>query len=351
MPPFPHAEQLAQTLAKILDPLRVPGVVVAAAHAEQQPFFFVYGSDADGVALRIDSCFPVASITKLATALAVLRLVDRGEITIESPLTNYLPEALGLTVESVLCHTSGLALDLSATEAPYARGLDWATLKQACLAATPEAAPGTRVQYSNIGYGLLAALVEAQTGLGFADALQQLVLVPLGIQGYLGQDPPQTAVQLADVRGPHAHTDIEPFNSSFWRSLAMPWAGLVTNAAGALALVQAFLGYPVGFLQPETCILAISDHTNGLPGGFAPPMFWPHSAWGLGPELRGEKQPHWLPLGMPHAFGHSGASGCLAWADPTTQVAWVILGTRTAGSGWLLRRGPALCEAVLQSIR
>jgi CubicO group peptidase (beta-lactamase class C family) len=350
MQPFPHPDQLTQSLAAILEPARVPGVVVIAAQADQPACCLRYGADADGVLLANDTLFPVASITKLATALTILRLVDAGEIVLDDPLTSYIPAAHGVIIESLLCHIAGYALDLRSSEAPYTLGLDWPHLAQACLAATPEAAAGTHVQYSNIGYGLLAVLVERQTNMPFATALRQLVLEPLGIEGYLGVEPSRAPARLADTRGPHANTAIDPFNSAFWRSLAMPWAGLVTNAAGALTLVRAFLGYPSGFLHAETAQRAIRDHTAGLPGGFAAPMLWDRSPWGLGPEVRGEKQPHWLPANMPHAFGHSGASGCLAWADPDTNVAWAILGSRTADSGWLLRRGPALCEAVLQSM-
>jgi CubicO group peptidase (beta-lactamase class C family) len=61
--------------------------------------------------------------------------------------------------------------------------------------------------------------------------------------------------------------------------------------------------------------------------------------WGLGPEVRGAKEPHWVAAAAgPDSFGHSGASGCLAWYAPAADTAFAILGARTADSGWLLRR-------------
>jgi beta-lactamase class C len=82
------------------------------------------------------------------------------------------------------------------------------------------------------------------------------------------------------------------------------------------------------------------------------PLRWSPCPWGLGPDLRGAKQPHWAPLEAgPGSFGHSGASGCLAWHAPDHGVTWALLGARTADSGWLLRRSPAIGAAILSPQR
>src|SRR5207248_1413765 len=82
--------------------------------------------------------------------------------------------------------------------------------------------------------------------------LGELVLAPLDIVGRLGAESGPQAARLAGVRGEHAGTLREPFNSPFWRSLALPWGGLVTNAEGALRLIEAFAGRPSDFLRPGT---------------------------------------------------------------------------------------------------
>ena len=124
---------------------------------------------------------------------------------------------------------------------------------------------------------------------------------------------------------------------------------------GALALVRAFGGQPPGFLRPTTAVEArrnqAVDPTTGqtLRGGMARPLLWERCPWGLGPELRDAKSPHWAPAQAdPTSYGHAGASGCVAWLDPTVDLAWCIVGTRTADSGWLLRRGPTIAAALLQ---
>jgi beta-lactamase class C len=82
----------------------------------------------------------------------------------------------------------------------------------------------------------------------------------------------------------------------------------------------------------------------------ARPLLWERCPWGLGPELKGSKLPHWSPASAsPASFGHAGASGALAWADPSVDLAWALVGTRSADSGWLLRQGAAIGEAMLHA--
>ncbi len=329
---------------------QVPGIVAAVARGADPAEFHVVGEDARGQPLAADSLFPVASITKLATALVVLRLCDAGLLALDDPLEQHLPEALaarpGVTLRALLCHTAGLPIDVAPVHAPYAEGLDWQALGAACLLTPLEAPPATRVQYGNVGYGLLALMVERRTGEHFPAALARLVLGPLGVEAYLGDEPPRRPAVLAGVRGKHAGTPLEPFNSPFYRSLALPWAGMVTNAAGALAIVRAFRDPQ--FLSATTATAATSDQTGGLSGGFVEPLFWDPCPWGLGPDLRGMKSPHWVPAGAgADSFGHSGASGCLAWYAPAADLTWAIFGARTADNGWLLRRSPALSTAIL----
>jgi beta-lactamase class C len=292
-----------------------------------------------------DALFPVASVTKLATALAVLRLVAAGDLGLDDPLSHHLTHAAaaveGVTLRTLLCHTAGLPDDVAPARAPYARGLTWRQLGDACLATDLHRAPLTHVTYSNVGYGLLALVVEQRTGRPFAASLQELVLEPLAIEGYLGADLPRPPAKVSGKLGEHGGTDLEPFNSFFWRSLAMPWAGLLTTAAGALALVAAFAGLAPkpDFLPAELLATATGDQTGGLRGGFTGWIEWSPCPWGLGPELLGRKTPHMLgPGASPHSFGHSGYSGSLAWCDPHAAggrgVAFAILGGTRHARGW-----------------
>lgn len=339
---------------EVLRAERVPGLVIAAARAGEAPVTLALGADAAGAPLAADTLFPVASLTKLATALAALRLVAAGALGLDEPAARLLPEAAaardGVTPRRLLSHTAGLPVDVAPAAAPYAHGLDWAALARACLATPLAAAPGARVCYSNVGYGLLALMVERATGEPFAAALRALVLEPLGAPGALGEPAVGAVARLGGRLGEHAGTDREPYNSAFWRGLALPWAGLITTAGGALALVRAFAGVPGDFLPPGLRAEATSDQTGGAAGGTPGFLEWPACPWGLGPELRGAKRPFYLPgAAAPSAFGHAGGSGSLACADPIAGVAWAMLAARTLPGWWL--RWPAIGAAVLAAGR
>ena len=316
----------------------LPCVLVAWTYGTEVAFLAA-GTDAAAADLVPTALFPVASVTKLATALAVLRLASGGHVALDDPLALHVPQAAaavdGVTLRALLSHTAGLPDDVAPERAPYAWGLNWERLAQACLATPLVRPPHSHVTYSNVGYGLLALVVGRRTGLPFATALATLVLEPLGIEGYLGAEPPRPPVRVAGKLGEHAGTDLEPFNSTFWRSLAMPWAGLVTTAGGALALVRAYAGTPAGFLPPDLLQMATADQTRGLAGGFTGWLEWNPCPWGLGPELLGHKSPHMVPASAsPASFGHSGYSGCLAWADPVTGTAYAVLGGTRFHAGW-----------------
>ena len=347
-------DQILAAMHTVIAAGRVPGLVLALRRGDAAVEHYIVGSDAAGVPLTNDSLFIIASITKMATALVLLRLIDQRQLALDDALADHLPLAAaaqpGVTIRSLLCHTSGVPLDISAKYAPYTPSLTAAQLAEATLLTPLEAAPWTRVQYSNTGYGLLAQIAETRSDRPFAELLRQHVLEPLGIEGYFGVEPPRPVALLADVRGDRSRDpQIEPFNSGFYRSLGLPWAGLMTTADGALKIVRSFAGEPAGFLSESLRHEATSDQTRGLAGGFVPPLMWNPCPWGLGPELRGTKVPHWAPpTAAPTSFGHSGASGCLAWHDPLRQLSWALLGTRTAESGWLLRRGVEVARAMYE---
>ncbi len=121
-------DNIREAAENVMGDYGVPGMVIAAAQGAGSSSYLLLGTDAAGERLGQDNLFPVASITKLATALAVLRLVDSGTLSLDGSLSEYLPEAAAaqpeVTLRTLLSHSSGLPEDLAHEAARYEQGLN-----------------------------------------------------------------------------------------------------------------------------------------------------------------------------------------------------------------------------------
>ncbi len=157
----------------------------------------------------------VASISKAVVAIAVMRLVEQGRLTLDGDVAQWLgwrlrnpdfPET-PLTLRQLLSHTSGIE-DGPGYRLPLGREI-------AAEMANPQhwaAAPGGRFSYANLNYGLVATIMEAATGERFDRLMTRLVLAPLRLDaGYNWQGASDTAVANAAVlyrKGPdESHID------------------------------------------------------------------------------------------------------------------------------------------------
>ena len=234
--------------------------------------------------------FAWASVTKPATALAVLVAVEEGTLALDGPAG-----PPGSTVRHLLAHASGLGPG----------------------AGPPVEAPGVRRIYSNAGYVAVATALESASGMAFADYLAESVLEPLGMSGTGFIDTPTGA----------------------------PAAGLAGPLADLVALAREWARPTL--VSPATWHQATSVQFAGLAGvlpGFGP--FDPCD-WGLGVEVRGGKRPHWTGrANSPSTYGHFGQSGSFFWVDPVAGVLCCGVADRPFGV-WAARAWPALAEAVL----
>jgi CubicO group peptidase (beta-lactamase class C family) len=250
-------------------------------------------TDADGtLATHGDLAFRprIASVTKLITAMAVWVAVEEGSVTWDEPAG---PE--GATVRHLIAHASGLPFEGD----------------------TPIARPGTRRIYSNPGYRTLAAHVAGRAEVAWGDYVQEAVLDPLGMAdtAYGDRDPSKDA------------TSTVPDLLLLARELLRP--RLVSPETHHLATVEVAFPGLAGVL-PDI-------------GSFDP------NDWGLGPEQRDHKSPHWSgTVAGPSLFGHFGGSGTFLWVEPDRGLALVYLGNREWGE-WSMQAFPTLSDAVLSA--
>jgi D-alanyl-D-alanine carboxypeptidase len=152
------------------------------------------------LAAEVNTVYRIASITKQFTAAAVMRLVERGTVKLEDPITTYLPQYpqwSSVTVRQLLGHTSGIK---SYTSVPEWRSR-WADdLTPAQLVAFVEKSafdfpPGSNWQYNNTGYMLLGMLLETVTKQPYATLVAREFFTPLGMRSarYCPSRPTGTA--------------------------------------------------------------------------------------------------------------------------------------------------------------
>ncbi len=130
--------------------------------------------------------FRVASITKMATALAVLSLTDRGLLDLDRPFSDYFPEEKSLrdtasfTPRQLLSHTSGLE-DPPDPEQAVLAGTPFPELISTCSGH----GPGSTFHYSNLGFGLLGCLMEQLCGEPVSQVVRSAVFEPLRMKATL----------------------------------------------------------------------------------------------------------------------------------------------------------------------
>ena len=237
----------------------------------------------------VDHPFRLASISKMMVGWTVQIACEEGTLHLDQPRGQP-----GCTLRHLLAHAGGYAFD--GTE--------------------PIARPGRRRIYSNTGIEMVAAALAEAAGMPYADYQREALLQPLGMHA-------------TELRGLPTH--------------------------GVRSTVRDLLRFVAELRAPRLISQASADlfHTVQFPGlaGVVPGVGrYDDCPWGLGTEIRGDKQPHWTGRSNSSGtFGHFGGAGTLLWVDPGAHVACLAL-TDRAFDEWsaeALMLWPALADAVL----
>lgn len=199
--------------------------------------------DADaGRPNRPDTRFAIASVTKTFTAGATVIAVEEGLLDLDDTLDRFgfeFPRAGEIRIRHLLTHSSGLANP--DYRAAFEERIDLARLVQRIVTQPLQFDPGTKHRYSNAGYNVLAAVIEAATGVTYEEFLASRILRPLGMAS-TGHDFDGTSASLArghvpapppDWREPTPDTDLAfSFGSGSLYSTApdlMRWARAIAD--------------------------------------------------------------------------------------------------------------------------
>ena len=214
------------------------------------------------VPITNDTRFGVASVTKMVTAVAALRLVERGALRLDQPVIDVLPpehRAKSLTPEHtlhhLLSHTSGLPNyhdDTAQTWDSFVGALDRIPGSKAVRAADvlplfadlpAVRAPGEKYEYCDSNFILAGLVIEAATGRSFYDVATEEVLGPAGMADSsfeeLDRDPTRYATGYLHADGPPDEWRSNIFSLT---AKGMPDGGMITTAQDLARLIDALLG-------------------------------------------------------------------------------------------------------------
>lgn len=296
--------------------------------------------DAASHPVEPDSVFLLASITKPVTACALMLLVDRGQVSLDDPVSLYLPEFQGgerhkVRVRYLLSHTSGMPdmlpenMELRRAHAPLSEFVRRATQTPLLYS------PNTDFSYQSKGILLASEIVERISDKRLRDFEETEIFQPLGMTNTaLGLGRLKIAETVWCGTSMEENEDQQRFgpNSSYWRDLGNPWGGIHSTGRDLAILLQTMLnggGYAGKRVFSPAAVKAMTTDQNG-------PL---NAPWGLGWGLAGSKAWNYFgELVSPTTFGHTGATGTVAWADPEQNLLCVILTNQMVDNGSLLRR-------------
>lgn len=323
---FPAIDRLMRDFAT---QSHVPGIAYGLVIDGTLAHVFVSGTRDIAAQAPVDTAtvFRIASMSKSFTAVSILQLRDAGRLSLDDPVSRYIPELVSLrlptsdspaiTIRQLLSHSEGFPEDnpwgdqqLSDTDEEMARmmraGIPFST------------APGTAYEYSNFGFAILGRVVANVSGQPYAQYVRERVLLPLGMtvttleartvpasrlaHGYRRQDGrwleeeqlPDGAFGpmggmltsaadlgrwvafMLDAWPPRDGNEGPVLRRASRREMQQVWrfngATALRDASGAVALSAGGYGYGLGVRQ--TCRFRITiAHTGGLPG-FGSLMRW-----------------------------------------------------------------------------
>ncbi len=293
------------------------------------------------VAMRPDSIFDLASLTKVYTAILTLQLVDRGAVDLDAPLRHYLPEFTGagkdqVTVAMLLAHTSALPVGAKVT------GLAGNNARWRSVLTTPlvrGGVPGSTFRYSSVGLMVLGRLVEKLTGKPLDEALRDYVTAPLGLRD-TGFRPLDWVTDKRRLVATDARTSRGLLRGTVHDDVCnvlggvAGHAGVFGTAADVAVIGQMLLdgGSYDGkrILSAATVAKMLTDVNKGKPAVDAerPGRSADH---GLGVEI---DQPWFMgKLSSATSFGHTGFTGTSLLVAPARRQVIVLL-TNRAHPNW-----------------
>jgi CubicO group peptidase (beta-lactamase class C family) len=345
-------------LAEAVRETHIPGVVGLVVDADRTLYAGAFGrqDDAQGVPMAEDTIFRIASMTKPVTSVAVMMLVQEGDIGLDDPIADYFPSfenpevietfdpadksytsrpATGpITVRHLLTHTSGL-------------GYAFASPTLAALVGTEPGAsvtefpllhdPGARWTYGE-STRVLGSLVEEVSGQGLDEFLAERIFQPLGMSETFYAVPRALHARVATVHRTTAEGLVEVPNPTEITAPVYGDGGLHSTAADYAKFIQMFLNggrAPNGMrlLSEATLALMVRNQIGAVHVERQPtadpllsqpfPLGAGRDAFGLGFQITGQHGDRFAR--SPGSLSWAGIYNTEFWIDPARGIGGILL--------------------------
>jgi methyl acetate hydrolase len=344
---LPGSAEIDAYLTGVVRDTRIPGIVALVTDADRVIYTGAFGRQnvAAAVPMARDSIFRIASMTKPVTSVAVMMLVQEGDIDLDDPVSQYLPAfenkqvienfnpadktygsrpaARPMTVRHLLTHTSGLGYAFSNTTLAALLGPE----PGASVTGLPLMHdPGARWTYGE-STRVLGSLVEEVSGQSLDEFLSERIFVPLGMSDTFYNVPAQKAGRVVTVHRTTPEGLVEAPNPAEITSPDNGDGGLSSTAADYAKFIQLFLNNgraPNGMrlLSEATVALMGENHIGAIfveqqpaavPALTEPfPLGAGRDKFGLGFQITG-----------PHSDAFARSPGSMSWAGIFNTEFWI----------------------------
>jgi CubicO group peptidase (beta-lactamase class C family) len=343
-----RTQRLMDVLRREVASGRLPGAVAIVARRGQIGLFEAVGQQdpATGTPMKTDSIFRIYSMTKPVISVAVMMLVERGQLLLSDPVSRWLPEyanqqvatAHGLepvrqaaTVQDLLRHTAGLTYEFlgdSAVQRQYgavkiaSRERTNAEFSQTLAGVPLQFQPGTVWAYSR-ATDVLGRLVEVVSGQGLGAFLQAEIFGPLGMVDTGFAVPPDQQHRIAEpfAHDPDGGVPMKVLEPRQVPAMEGGGGGLMSTAMDYTRFLQCLRNRGeldgVRLLGPHTVDYMTADHLGGIPADGT--LLPPGHGFGLGFAVRTHLGLSPVP-GSVGLYYWGGIAGTTFFVDPALDM-------------------------------
>lgn len=195
------------------------------------------------------SIFSIASLSKSLTAVGIMKLVEDGKLTLETPVSTYFPDFMpdyskDITIQHLLNNSSGMEANIGRTDdtgnglMPEKTAITFDEVLEKFKDFKLKFEPGKGYEYNNFGYFLLANIIEIVNGLSYADFMEQAVFKPAGMKNTTIESF-ESLNQKAQPYLGLGMTEFIKFNSPFHPSWLMGAADINSTTVDLFKFMQA----------------------------------------------------------------------------------------------------------------